>query len=315
MKIVILNECFLSCTHIAQLEELGEVSVYKDTDSRDKLLSRVVGADIVLADMFSAPWDKETLANVKGLKLVNVNSTGFNLIDLEAANKSGVKVANTPGFGTEAVAEHTIALMFSVAKKITQANNQMRTSSLEVDPGNPDHMVYKSKQLAGKTLGILGLGAIGSEVAKLAKGIGMKVVAYNRSPKNIEGIPLLSLEELLSTSDVVSINLALTKKTEHIIGEKELGLMKQDAILINTARGKHIDEEALLIALSKGKFWGVGLDVFESQSNVVKFAKFSNVIMTPHSAWLTDESVVKLADIMVGNVKSFVEGKPKNIVN
>lgn len=188
MKIVVLNECFLNEKHLNRLKALGEVEVYDDTDSEDKAIERLKGAEVAIWDGFICPPTAKILDKTDTLKLIVLPHTGYFMVDLETANKKGIKVANAPGFSKEAVAEMVIGLMFAVNRKIPLMDRDMRENPFESNPGNIEMQNrYWGFDIKGKTMGILGLGRIGSTVATLALGLGMKVIAHNRSPRSMGG--------------------------------------------------------------------------------------------------------------------------------
>lgn len=315
MKIVILNRCFFKPQHMAQLRSLGELRMWKDTRDESTLIRRIEGAEVVIANGLYAPLTERVFRRAPKLRLVVLNSTGYDFTDTVKAKKYGVLIANTPNFSTEAVAEHTLALIFAIAKKIPRSDRLMRRGPYEINPARSRDLKLMGFTLGGKTLGIIGLGNIGTRVAELGSAVGMKVIAHSRAPKPKGKIELVALKKLLQSSDVISLHLPFTPKTIHIIGERELSLMKPEAILINTARGKLIDERALYKYLCVRKISGAGLDVLDDYSPKNPLLRLPNVIFTPHSAWWTKESVEKQADLIVDTVTAFVSGNPINIVN
>lgn len=315
MKISILNESFFTDGHLEQLRALGEVVIHENTASEDQVIERLQDADIAIADCYNAPLNKKVLESTTSLKLLAINSTGYDLVDTEAAAAQGIKVANVPGFSTEAVAEQVFALLLALSRKIPAGNAAMRKAPFQIDPASQTERSYLGFDLKHKTLGIIGLGSIGQRVAEIAHGFGMKVIAYNRSTKNIAGITQVSLEELLQQSDIVSLHVPLTSETENILNEQRLALMKPSAILINTSRGKCVDEAALYSALQSHKLAGAGLDVLNDWSPSNLLLTLENAVFSPHSAFFTTEALQNCADIIVTNIKSFIEGKPINIVN
>jgi D-3-phosphoglycerate dehydrogenase / 2-oxoglutarate reductase len=166
MKIVVLNEVFLQKNHIKRLRDLGEVEMYSDTDSEEKAIDRVKGAAIIIADPFVTPLNKNVIEAASNLKLIDLSVIGYDLVDVETANKKQVRIANIPGFSTQAVAELAIGLMLSLMRNIPLADKEMRKQPFEVDAGNPSHKPFKGRELKGKTLGIVGLGRIGQQVAQ-----------------------------------------------------------------------------------------------------------------------------------------------------
>ncbi len=315
MKIAILNESFLKNKHLDALRALGDLAIYENTDTEEKAIERLKGVGIAIADCYTAPLNKKVLERTDTLKLLAINSTGYDSVDVVTAKAKGIQVANVPGFSTEAVAEHAIALMLAMSKKIPAGDAMMRQAPFQIGPENQEHLKYLGFDLAGKTLGVVGLGNIGQRVAKIGQGFGMKVLAYNRSQKNVEGVKQVSLDELLKESDIISLHLPLSPDTENIITGERLQMMKPTAILINTARGKCVDELALISALQSHKIAGAGLDTIVDWSASNPLLKLDNVVLSPHSAFFTEEALENCADIIVANVKAFVEGKAVNIVN
>lgn len=315
MNIAILNDYFLKPEHIERLKTLGTVSVFSDTDSEEKAIERLKDIDIAIADCYIAPLTKKVLESTKTLKLIALDVTGYDLVDLETANKKGIKVANLPTFATEAVAEHAIALIFAVIRKINLADASMRENPFQLDPADKDMEKFLGFNLEGKTLGVIGLGRIGQQVAHIGNALGMNVLGYDINQKNIEGIKQVTKEELLKESDIVSINLLFIPELENFISKIELDMMKPTAIIINTARGKLINEKDLHEALSSGKLAGAGLDVIVDWSENNPLTKLENVVLTPHMAFFTKESIDNMATMVIENVKSFIEDTPTNIVN
>ena len=315
MKIVILNEVFLQQKHIETLKGLGEVEIYEHTDTEEKVIERARGAEVVIADCWESPLNKRTFEGLSDTKYLCIGSTGFDLVDVAAAKQQGILVANIPGFSTDAVAEHTFALLLAVVRHVVLGDNAMRKEPFLIDPANETQQKYRGTNLRGKTLGVVGLGQIGQCVAGIAQAFGMRVVAYNRSSRDVAGVELLSLEEVLRTSDVVSLHLALTDENKEVINEDMLVLMKPTAYLINTARSGLIAEEDLVVALRDGQIAGAGLDVVTDYSTNNPLLSLQNVVLTPHAAFFTEEALEHLADILVANVKSYVAGSPESIVN
>lgn len=315
MKIAILNESFFKESHLNALRALGDLTVHENTDTEEKAIERLKGVEIAISDCYIAPLNKKVLESANALKLLAINSTGYDLVDIVSAKSKGIQVANVPGFSTEAVAEQAIALMLAVSRKIPAGDVAMRQAPFQIDPASQEQKKYLGFNMQGKTLGVVGLGSIGSRVAQIGIGFGMKVLAYNRSKKNVEGVKQVSLEELLKESDIVSLHLPLTPETENLITSERLQMMKPTAILINTARGKMVDESALINALQSHKIAGAGLDTIVEWKESNPLLKLDNVVLSPHSAFFTNESLDNCADIIVTNVKLFIEGKAVNIIN
>ncbi len=284
--------------------------------SKKELIKKVKGKDVLLS-FLSDKIDEELLSSDPNLKIVSNYAVGFDNIDLEASTRHKVAVTNTAGTSSVSVAEHTIALMFAVAKRLNEGDEFMRASKYKF--WKPSLM--SGKKLEGKTLGIIGLGRIGTEVAKRALCMGMKVIYYTRTRKPAFekrfGAKYRSLHQLLKSSDVVSLHTPLTPKTHHLIGKKEFALMKKDAIFINTSRGSVADEKALCSALSKGKLMGAGLDVYEFEPKVTAYLmKCTKALLTPHSASATPEARADMARVAAQSIIDFSRGKtPKNLIN
>ncbi|KKT58976.1 MAG: D-isomer specific 2-hydroxyacid dehydrogenase NAD-binding protein [Candidatus Giovannonibacteria bacterium GW2011_GWA1_44_25] len=317
MKIAVLNECFLNENHLKRLKALGDVEIFNDTTTEEQAIERLKGVDVAIWDGFICAPTAKILETTNTLKLIVLPHTGYFMVDLETANKKGVKVANAPGFSKEAVAEMVIGLMFAVNRKIPLMDRDMRENPFESDPGNKEMQDrYWGFDIKGKTMGILGLGRIGSTVATLALGIGMKVIANNRSPKTMDGVEMMSKEEVLKKADVVSINVTSGAETEQFISEEELSLMRPAAILINVDQGKMVDTEALYKALSKNKIAGAGLDQVVGLTKDHPILKLDNVVFTPHAGSSTNESFREnLPELVVSAVEGFVGGTSKNLIN
>ncbi len=314
MNISILNEFFFNEGHLCRLKRLGRLDIYDDTVSEAQALLRIKGAQIAIVEGFKTPLNNTVLENADELKLLALSSTAYHFVDLEFAAKKGINVANVPGFSTEAVAEHTIALMFAVIRQIPLGDRKVKQNLFEISASEDDNR-FLGFDIKGKTLGVLGLGSIGTRVAELGIALGMKVVAYNRTPRKIQDVELLSLDEVLRTSDVISVNLALTPDTEGIISDRALALMKPSAVLINTATGPHVNTQALYKALKAKTIFGAGLDMLAEWDENNPLLELDNIVLSPHSAWWTNEACANLRDTIVGNVESFVRGEPSNLVN
>lgn len=296
---------------------MGEVVIFENTKSEDEALERLKGVDIAIIDGFICPPTAKVLESADKLKLIVLPHTGYFMVDMETANRKGIKIANAPGFSKEAVAEMVIGLMFAVNRKIPLMDRDMRKNPFDSDPGNIEQQnKYWGFDIKGKTMGILGLGRIGSMVATLASGLGMKVIANNRSPKTMEGVEMVNKEEVLKRADVVSINVTSGIDTENFISQKELDLMKPKAILINVDQGKQVDTEALYQALKENKIAGAGLDQVANLTKDHPILKLDTVVFTPHAGSSTNESFREnLPELVVSAIEKFVKDSPKNLVN
>jgi len=286
---------------------------YQDSlpSSPEMLIERVGAAEYVINIRSSIRFDEATLAACKNLKLLSLWGTGTDHVDLDAAQKLGITVTNTPGVSAIAMAEHTLALMLALARDIPRIDSKTRRG------GWPRGFVT---QLHGKTIGVIGLGAIGQQVARIARGIGMKVIAWTRHANILVAqeldIELVPLDDLYRRADVVSVHIRQTPETEGFIGERELSLMKPSALFINTARGKIVDEAAMITALEKGSIAGAALDVFcaEPLPEDDPLTRAPNIVMTPHSGGVTKEALEAGLQLAVDNVFDFITGDPSNVV-
>jgi glyoxylate reductase len=280
--------------------------------SHGALMKAVQGAEAIVS-LLTDTIDAEVMdAAGPQLKLIANYAVGFDNVDLLAAKKRNIFVTNTPGVLTEAVAEHTFALMITVARQIVAADRFARHNKYK--QWEPD--IFLGMQLSGKTLGLIGLGRIGAGVTKMAQGFGMKTIYYDEiRHKDLEkkyNVEYHHLETVLKTADVVSLHVPLTPTTKHLIGSPELKLMKSNAIIINTARGAVIDEAALVHALIHKEIWGAGLDVFEHEPKIAhQLQKMDNVVLTPHIGSATAEARDMMSQIVADNVFAvFDTGKP-----
>ncbi len=314
MNIAILQNWSLSKEDMERAKTLGAVTLYDSTDSEDQAIDRLIGADIAVLDRFNLLPTRKIFEGAKQLKLLVVTSTAYHGVDLDAATEHGIKVANVPGFSTESVAEHAIALMFSVIRRIPLGNRLIREKPFQALGIESDYPV-QGLEVRGRTLGIIGLGSIGSRIAELGLGLGMKVVAYNRTPRQMQGVEMVNLDGLLETSDVVSLSTAFNSETENIIGTRELALMKPSAVLINAASGKLVDTQALYKALKEERIFGAGLDLLAEWDQDNPLLGLDNIVLTPHTAWWTEEASRNFGDIIVTNIETFIRGEPINLVN
>ncbi|PKP61269.1 3-phosphoglycerate dehydrogenase [Candidatus Atribacteria bacterium HGW-Atribacteria-1] len=291
-----------------------DVKLYNSkASSQEEFIQRMKEAEVVVNVRAYSKFTEEVFKSCSSLKLLSVLGTGIDQIDLEAASKYNVLVTNTPGFAVVAVAEHALTLMLSVARQISLIDREVKEGKW------PRGLMT---QLYGKTLGIIGLGAIGGQLARISKGIGMKVISWDTFQPSKErakefGVEFVSLEDLLKEANVISIHLRLSSQTQNLIGRKEFSLMKPTAIIINTARGAIINREALLDALTSGKITGAGLDVFDKEPLPPDdpLLKLNNIVLTPYNPGMTPETIEKGAQIAVDNIINDLQGSPTNIAN
>ena len=275
---------------------------------RQELIEIVPKYDAIIT-MLSNKIDKEIIDLAKDVLIFADYSVGYNNFDVEYAKKKGIYLTNTPGVLTNVTADLAFSLLLAVTRRVVESDKYVREGRFK--EWNPKLLL--GKEIYGKTLGIIGLGRIGEAIAQRAKGFGLNVVYYNRTRKpekeKLLNVRYVSFDELLKVSDFISIHTPLTNETTHLIGEKEIGSMKDDAVLINTARGPIVDEKALINALQMGKLFGVGLDVYENEPNVPKeLISMKNVVIVPHIGSATEEARKKMAFIAVNNVIEVLEG-------
>jgi D-3-phosphoglycerate dehydrogenase len=276
--------------------------------SEEVLVERIRDFDIVINIRSSTRFSEHVFAACPRMKLLSIWGTGTDNIDLLAAQQHGVTVTNTPGVAAISIAEHALMLTLAVARRVIPLHQQV------VSGGWPRG---QSVQLHGKTLGIIGLGAIGRRFARLGEAVGMRVIAWTMHPDPALGVKLVERDELLRESDVISLHLRLSSETTGFLGSAEFDLMKPAAILINTARGPLVDEAALIKALQSHRIAGAGLDVFEIEPlpQDHPFFQLDNVVMTPHCAGVTPEVLEAGLALALANVESFLSGTPRHVVS
>ena len=300
MKILISGSSFgIDGSAIETLKKAGFTVVsnpYNRKVTEDELIE-LLDKDVVGLIAGTEKITERVLQNAKALKVVSRYGIGLDNIDLEAAKRRGIIVCNTPDAPTQAVAELALALILNLYRRIGEADRNLRS-----DKWTP----LMGKLLFGKTLGIIGLGRIGKALVKLAQPLDLKIIAHEPYPDNdfisFYRVALTSLEKVLSKSDIISLHAPLTEETHHLIGKEELALMKTDAIIVNTARGSLIDDEALLEALEKGSIGGAALDVFEEEPYHGKLKDFDNVILTPHIGTYAKETRIRMEREAVENL-------------
>ena len=301
------------------IRDLGDLSIHDRTAAAD-VAKTARGAQIVLTN--KAPLSADTIEKLSpDLKYIGVLATGVNIVDLQAAKKHGVVVTNVPGYSTESVAQHVFALLLEAVSHVAAHDKAVHEGGWVSAP-DFSFTVAPITELGGKTFGLVGLGAIGSQVAQIASAFGMKVVAAKspsgRQPK-VEGVDVrwLDLESVFRESDVISLHCPLTESTKHLVSAARLATMKPNAILINTGRGALIDEKALADALEAGRIRAACLDVLSTEPPAKDNPLLSapRCIITPHTAWASVEARTRLVRIAAENVAAFQNGKPQNVVN
>lgn len=317
MKIVVLDGYALNPGDLSWdfLKDFGSVTVY-ERSAENEIIPRIGDAEIVLLN--KTPITEQTLAACPNIKLICVLATGYNIVDCAAAKKRNIPVCNVPDYGTNAVAQFTFSLLLELCHRVGHHSDVVHQGKWAVCP---DFCFWDTPQmeLYGKTIGIIGFGRIGRAVGKIANAFGMRVLAYNRSrcPEGEEFGTYVELDELLSQSDIISLHCPLTADNTGMIGVEAIKKMKDGAILLNTARGPLLDEQAVADALVCGKLRGAASDVVSSEpirkDNPLLAAP--NCIITPHMAWAPIESRQRIMECTRKSIYSFLKGKPINTVN
>lgn len=318
MKIVVLDAGIIEHADLLwkRLETKGEVNLYEKTKI-EEIPERINDADIVIINGIHTL--KEEMKAYKKLKFVNITSTGYNNIDVKLAKELGIVVSNSPNYSTPAVAQFTFALLLEACHHAGEHAIAVKEGEWERSFATFQYR-YPQMELKDKTIGILGFGNIGQEVAKIANGFGMKVLAFSREPdysKEHELLQFVSLDELYSKSDFITLHYPYLPHTKGMINKESLSKMKDGVILVNTARGGLIEEEDLREALISGKVAFAALDVVVDEPITRECPLFDapNVIITPHMAWGTKESRERLVNLAITNVEAFLQGKPVNVVS
>jgi D-3-phosphoglycerate dehydrogenase len=298
-----------------QLERLrpyGEVILYRERpSSRAEQIERAIDADVIINSRSAIKWPGDVLEALPRLKMITTCGIGTDAIDLAAARERSIVVSNIPGKTAPVVAEHALALLLAAARRVAYQTAELKAGRWTL---------RESVFLAGKTVGVVGTGTIGSAFARLARAIGMNVIAwtYNPSPKRAAelGLRFVELDDLLRTSDAVSLHLRLTPQSRGLLKARELALMKPGSLLVNTARGALVDMDALVAALSSGHLAGAALDVYDIEPLPPDHPILAceQVVLTPHIADQTPEGIDFLNTGAVDNVIAFLEGAPQNVV-
>ena len=315
MKIVILDGRALNpgdMTYDA-VNQFGEVTLYQQTDSPEEAIARIGNSQIVLTN--KVPISRQILDACPDIRLICVLATGYNIVDVNACKEKGIPVCNVPSYGTAAVAQFTLALMLEICHQIGHHNQAVHNGKWCAST-NFCFWDTPQMELGGKTLGIIGFGRIGQAVAKLAEAFGMRVLAYSRTSKE-QLANFVDLDTLLAESDFVSLHCPQFAETTGMVNAEFIGKMKDGSVLINTARGGLVDEQAFCDALISGKLSAAAVDVVSAepmkQDNPLLNAP--NCIITPHIAWAPKESRQRLLDCVVENIRCFLNGNPQNVVN
>jgi len=317
MNIVVLDGYTLNPGDLTwdELNELGDVIIYDRTSSVE-LIERSINAEILITNKTNL--DRDIIMKLPKLRYIGVLATGYNVVDINAAQEKNIIVTNVPSYSTKSVAQMVLALILELTLNLGIHSSSVKKGEWSE---SPDFSYWKTPliELDGLTLGIIGYGQIGREVAKLANSFGMNILVNNRS--GIEApehyISRVSIDDIFQLSDVISLHLPLTESSRNMITMVELSKMKRSAFLINTSRGPIVNENDLADALNNNIIAGAGLDVLSteppSKDNPLLRAK--NCVITPHIAWATQASRKRLMSVAVNNVRSFIYGEPKNVVS
>ena len=288
-----------------QLEGCG-FSIHPPLREADEIVAAAAGADVLcMRDQFGQVT-ADVFDRVPDLKLVVTRSVGYDHIDLEEAKRRGIPVCNVPDYGAHMIAEHAFGLLLAVARNVVTGNNRYKREHLFSDRG------LQGIELLGKTLGVVGTGRIGLHSVRIAKGFGMRVMAYdvfeNRHAAEEWGFDYAPLERVLAESDAVTLHVALLESTIHLVNAERLAQMKPGAILVNTSRGAVVDTQALKEALRAGQLAGAGLDVLEDEQDTYHDFGDLNVVVTPHLGWYTDGAVHRILKIALEDIAAFMRG-------
>lgn len=299
---------------LLRLRDYGTVTVHTTRYAdREEFFARLSPAEVVINIRAYSQFDEEALAHAPNLKMISILGTGTDNVDLAAAARRGIAVTNTPGVGAPSVAELALGLILATARAIPLSDRRLRE-------GTWQHV--EGPELYGKTLGLLGLGAIGQYLARLATGLGMRVISWSFRQDAERaaacGAELVERDEIFRQADIVSVHLRNSPEARGFVGAREFGLMKPSAILINTARGAIVDQDALVAALRAGQIAGAGLDVYPNEPLALDqnvYRDLDNVVLMPHAGAVTAEANARSRTMPVDNIIAFLEGRPVNVVN
>ena len=317
MKILVLDGFALNPGDLSWkgIKELGTLVVYDRTEQA-RIVNRIGDAEIVLVN--KCPISRETMDACPNLKLICVTATGYNTIDIEAAREKGITVCNVPSYATESVTQHVFAMLLAIANHISEHAQSVKAGEWQ-RTADFTYRKYPIFELSGLTMGIIGMGRIGQSVARVANAFGMNVLYWSKHPypelesEHLHGV---SLEQLLAESDVISLHCPLNEETENLICKKTIAKMKQNVIIINTSRGKIINDMDLANALASGKVAYAAIDVLSEEPPVhgSPLIEQSHCLVTPHIAWAPLQARRRCMEIVEQNIRAFQEGHPQNVV-
>lgn len=306
------NRAFEKNPLVEKLKELGNVHIFHESIPKDELAETLKNADIIIPIRERTKFTKQLIDSLPNLKLVAQTGKGVAHIDLQTMNEKKIPISVTPGGSATSVAELTIGLMLACMRQLPYGQKKLIEG---------EWAQLLGRELSGKTLGIIGLGNIGLKVVPIAKALNMNVFAWGptltKERAAVNGVKYLSKEELLKTSDVVSLHVRLVKETTNLLSREHFELMKEDSVLINTSRGKVINEQDLIWALQNNIIWGAGLDVFELEPISLEnpLLQINNVVLSPHVGYTTKDTFDRFLSASIENIASFIQGKPINILN
>lgn len=315
MRIVVLDGHTLNPGDLSwdALKASGEC-VFHERSAASEVVPRLKEADVTLTN--KVPIDRKAMESLPKLKYIGVTATGFNIVDVTAARERGIIVTNVPAYGTDSVAQATIALLLELTNRVGHHAQTVRDGRW----GQSLDFCYSDfplVELSGLNFGIIGYGRIGQQVGRIAQAFGMNLLATQNHPRPVEGVRIVEVETLLRESDVISLHCPLTPQTKGLINQQRLELMKKTAFLLNTSRGPLIVEQDLADALRAGRIAGAGLDVLSVEPPTAGSPLFSapNCYITPHQAWATRAARQRLMDVTAANLSAWLQGKPQNVVS
>lgn len=310
MKAVFIDRLTIGDIDLSPIEQAVDDLVCYDLTSPAQLVERCADADIIITN--KAKVSAADMAQLPKLKLICITATGMDNVDLNAAKDHGIPVKNVAGYSTYSVAQHTITLLLALVGRLREYDRWTRAGNWQ-NQGIFTFLDYPIHELAGKKLGIIGYGDIGRRVDAIATALGMETMVAERPGQTLRK-GRVDLNTMLQTAEVISLHCPLTAETKKLINAERIGLMRDDAVLLNTSRGALIDEAALAQAMNKGKFSGVGLDVLSTEpppaDNPLLQVKHPNFILTPHTAWGSVEARTRLIGLVADNIMAYLQNRP-----
>lgn len=315
MKITVLDACTVTNGDVSlnEMKTLGDVEFYDVVEPCD-IPNVICDSDAVICN--KAKITEEIMEKCENLRYIGLFATGYNNVDVKAAAKRGIAVCNVPGYSTDSVAQQVFAMILHFATSADMYSASVLRGDW-VKSKTFSYFAYPLTELSGKTLGIFGFGTIGKRVAEIGMAFGMKILATSHKPTSYTNVEFVGKADLFARSDYLTLHCPLTEETKNIVNSRTLSLMKPTAVLINTARGGCVDEQALVDALNGGMIAGAGIDVLDSEpmTDGHPYLSAKNMFITPHVAWGSYEARTRLISLVCENVRAFAEGKPINKVN